>query len=172
MSIDTRPTFNVSTEGISLNVTSPRGEGGRSVPGQQLRYDRAQNVDLNKYQNGWTQVIEIAEESILYQVLFEVNSANIHFQVEIDGQEIITTADGFLLSDLEDLKLQGSQGNGNNSTKVAPFFPLFQYDANRWIWKPEDPVYFQTSFTVKMKSSNSSNSRDCDDILCIRRSLA
>lgn len=143
------------------------------VPGFELRYETQGNTSLPKSSQSAATVYQISEESIFYQIVFQLDSDNIYMQVEIDGQNIFSGNDGIKFEDLEDLSL-GTTGGGYYSQGSAGLehpFGLYQYDSNKWLWKPPIPLHIDSDMKIKMKATNSSTSKDYLKGIAIRRSL-
>ena len=99
------PVFNISSQQAS------------TVPGKDMRYEhQSSKIDLARSDESHTTVYEVTSASVFYKYAFQVNSDNIYFQVEIDGQDLFG-GDGVSLEDLEDLGLGGASGNYGNFGK-------------------------------------------------------
>lgn len=147
--------------------------GKGSVPGKDMRYELTKTkIDLNANAGAFKDVYTISENSIFYKYIFQVNSDNIMFQVEIDSQ-VIFPAGGILLEDLEDLCLGGTGGYAEEygGGGRGDEFGLYQYDSNKWMWVPPDCLLVASSLKVQMKSSDSYTSRDFLKGLAVRRTL-
>jgi len=158
----------------SVSSTSNEDRGSGSVPGVDMRYEKQGNVDLPPVTGSHITVYEITEESIFHKIVFQLDSDNIYIQVEIDGQDIFPAGNGILFEDLESLCLGGSGGGyGGNygAGGRGDAFGLYQYDSNKWIWEPPQPLYIAGSMKIKMKASTSSTSTDYLKGIAIRRSL-
>ena len=136
--------------------------------GKNLRYDTLGKLDLARSTEDYTTVYEITERSIFCKMVFQLNSDNIDFQVEVDGQDIFTTPITF--EDLESLSLGSTSGGSYTAPSVqGQEFGIFQYASNKWIWQPPSCFLVESNLKIKMRSSNNSSSRDFTRGYVIRR---
>ena len=140
------------------------------IAGKNFRYDTIGKSDLARSNEAYTTVYEITEKSVFHKMVFQLNSDNIDFQVEIDGQDIFTTPIGF--EDLESMSLGSTSGGSYTAPSVqGEEFGLFQYSSNKWIWEPPFPFSVDTNMKVKMRANSTSNKRDFTRGYAIRRVL-
>lgn len=141
------------------------------VDGEKLRYDQHGNVDLPKESDPHTIVYEITQPGVFYCYQFQIDTDNAWIQFEINGQDLVNgqNANGLKLEDLEDQSFGSTNGSyGSYGQGAGEAIGLYQYDPNKWIWKPPKPLRV-TSLKVKMKASKNSTSKDILWGLGVRR---
>lgn len=98
-------------------------------------------------QDEWVDVYTITEESVFYEVIFDIESLKAAFQIEVDGS-VLFNLDGIDLEEAKgDLALDNNKGDHE--------FSLVHYDSNKYTFQPPDPIYVASSLKVQIKAEES-----------------
>lgn len=113
-------------------------------------------VDLPRYNESFYEVSQNAGEGLLHAFELSFNSDRVIVKVEIDGQELFEV-------DCDELNNFDSFDYAHNTD---PFIWFKWYSSgNHFVFKPQIPLKFNTSYSIKIKANSNSNSRDLKGFL-------
>jgi len=108
----------------------------------------------------WVDVYTLTTQGVFQGAVWQVNTYKMLLQIEIDGALVVDL-------DMEELRKDFKFEHDESTLGITSW--LSEYESNRWRFQPPEPLRFDTSFKVRLKSA--SGSKKCYRGITVWRTL-